>query len=73
VRFGLALFLLGILGWLYDEPAFYQALRLPAPHIGAALADANIAVLLFDVVLGYGAHSDPACPPARRAGRQNWK
>ena len=29
-------------------------------HIGAALADSNIAVLLFDVVLGYGAHSDPA-------------
>ena len=29
-------------------------------HIGAALADANIALLLFDVVLGFGAHGDPA-------------
>ena len=29
-------------------------------HIGAALADPDIAVLLFDVVLGYGAHGDPA-------------
>ena len=29
-------------------------------HIAAALADASIAVLLFDVVLGYGSHADPA-------------
>ena len=29
-------------------------------HIAAALADASVAVLLFDVVLGYGSHSDPA-------------
>ncbi|TMH61295.1 MAG: oxidoreductase, partial [Betaproteobacteria bacterium] len=29
-------------------------------HIPAALADARVAVLLFDVVLGYGAHADPA-------------
>ena len=29
-------------------------------HIAAALADASVAVLLFDVVLGYGSHPDPA-------------
>ena len=29
-------------------------------HVAAALADPSIAVLLFDVVLGFGAHSDPA-------------
>jgi len=29
-------------------------------HIAAALADASVAVLLFDVVLGYGSHTDPA-------------
>ena len=29
-------------------------------HIPAALADPRVAVLLFDVVLGYGAHADPA-------------
>ena len=38
VRFGLALLLLAALGWLYREPAFYQALGLGEPHIGAALA-----------------------------------
>ncbi len=38
VRFALALVLLAILGWLFHEPAFYQAMRLPGPHIGAALA-----------------------------------
>ncbi len=38
VRFALALLLLGALGWLYREPAFYQALGLSEPHIGAALA-----------------------------------
>ena len=38
VRFALALVLLGALGWLYREPAFYQALGLTEPHIGAALA-----------------------------------
>ena len=38
VRFTLALVLLGALGWLYREPAFYQALGLHEPHIGAALA-----------------------------------
>jgi FdrA protein len=29
-------------------------------HIGTALSDPDIAVLLFDVVLGFGAHRDPA-------------
>jgi STE24 endopeptidase len=38
VRFALALLLLAALGWLYREPAFYQALGLTEPHIGAALA-----------------------------------
>jgi STE24 endopeptidase len=47
VRFGLALLLLGILGWLYQESAFYQALKLPAPHIGAALAGFALAVPVF--------------------------
>src|SRR6185312_1071036 len=38
VRFVLALLLLAVLGWLYQQPAFYHALHLPAPQIGAALA-----------------------------------
>jgi STE24 endopeptidase len=38
VRFLLALVLLGILGWLFREPAFYRALGFSEPHIGAALA-----------------------------------
>jgi STE24 endopeptidase len=38
VRFALALVLLGVLGWLYRESAFYQALGLSEAHIGAALA-----------------------------------
>ena len=38
VRFALALLLLAALGWLYRESAFYQALGLDSPHIGAALA-----------------------------------
>ncbi|MGE5616813.1 MAG: M48 family metallopeptidase [Bacillota bacterium] len=38
VRFTLALLLLAALGWLYRAPAFYQALGLAEPHIGAALA-----------------------------------
>jgi FdrA protein len=29
-------------------------------HIARALADPQIAVLLFDVVLGYGSHENPA-------------
>jgi STE24 endopeptidase len=47
VRFALALLLLGILGWLYSEPAFYQALGLDAPHIGAALAGFALIVPVF--------------------------
>ena len=47
VRFALALLLLAILGWLYHEPAFYQALHLPAPHIGAALAGFALIVPVF--------------------------
>jgi STE24 endopeptidase len=38
VRFLLALTLLAALGWLYRESAFYHALGLSEPHIGAALA-----------------------------------
>ena len=29
-------------------------------HVAAALADKNVGVILLDVVLGYGAHADPA-------------
>jgi STE24 endopeptidase len=47
VRFALALVLLAILGWLYHEPAFYQALHLPEPHIGAALAGFALIVPVF--------------------------
>ena len=47
VRFALALLLLAILGWLYQEPAFYQALHLPEPHIGAALAGFGLIVPVF--------------------------
>ena len=38
VRFVLALLMLAALGWLFREPAFYRALGLAEPHIGAALA-----------------------------------
>ncbi len=38
VRFGLAFVLLAALGWLYRESAFYEALGMAEPHIGAALA-----------------------------------
>ncbi|HSW83000.1 MAG TPA: M48 family metallopeptidase, partial [Usitatibacter sp.] len=38
VRFALALLLLAVLGWLYQEHAFYQAFGMTEPHIGAALA-----------------------------------
>ena len=47
VRFILALALLALLGWLYREPAFYQALHLPAPHIGAVLAGFALVVPVF--------------------------
>jgi STE24 endopeptidase len=38
VRFALALLMLAVLGWLYREPAFYQALGLAEPRVGALLA-----------------------------------
>ena len=47
VRFALALLLLGILGWLYAQPAFHQALRLGGPHIGATLAAFALIVPVF--------------------------
>ena len=47
VRFALALALLAILGWLYGNPAFYQALGLTEPHIGAALAGFALIVPVF--------------------------
>ena len=47
VRFALALVLLGILGWLYGEPAFYRALGMDEPHIGAALAGFALIVPVF--------------------------
>jgi STE24 endopeptidase len=47
VRFGLALVLLAILGWLYREPAFYEALHLGGPHIGAALAGFALVIPVF--------------------------
>jgi len=47
VRFALALVLLAILGWLYQEPAFYRALHLDAPHIGAVLAGFALVVPVF--------------------------
>jgi STE24 endopeptidase len=47
VRFALALLLLGILGWLYAQPAFYQALGMSEPHIGAALAAFALIVPVF--------------------------
>ena len=47
VRFALALVLLAILGWLYREPAFYEALGLGAPHIGAALAGFALIIPVF--------------------------
>jgi STE24 endopeptidase len=47
VRFALALLLLAILGWLYSEPAFYQALHLNGPQIGAVLAGFALIVPVF--------------------------
>jgi STE24 endopeptidase len=47
VRFVLALLLLAVLGWLYQQPAFYHALHLPAPQIGAALAGFALVVPVF--------------------------
>jgi STE24 endopeptidase len=47
VRFALALVLLAILGWLYQQPAFYEALHLPSPQIGAALAGFALIIPVF--------------------------
>jgi STE24 endopeptidase len=47
VRFALALLLLAILGWLFREPAFYEALHLTSPHIGAALAGFALIIPVF--------------------------
>jgi STE24 endopeptidase len=47
VRFALALLMLAILGWLYSEPAFYQAFGMNEPHIGAALAGFALIVPVF--------------------------
>ncbi len=47
VRFALALAMLAILGWLYREPAFHQALGLSEPHIGAALAGFALILPVF--------------------------
>jgi STE24 endopeptidase len=47
VRFGLALALLAILGWLYREPAFHQALGLAEPQVGALLAGFALVVPVF--------------------------
>ena len=47
VRFALALLMLAVLGWLYQEPAFHQALRMDAPHIGALLAGFSLVLPVF--------------------------
>jgi len=47
VRFALALALLALLGWLYAEPAFHQALGFSEPHIGALLAGFSLVVPVF--------------------------
>jgi STE24 endopeptidase len=47
LRFALALLMLAVLGWLYGEPAFHQALHLPEPHIGALLAGFALVLPVF--------------------------
>ena len=47
VRFALALVMLAVLGWLYRESAFYEALGLAEPHIGAALAGFALILPVF--------------------------
>jgi STE24 endopeptidase len=47
VRFALALLVLAVLGWLYRQPAFYEALHLGGPHIGAALAGFALVIPVF--------------------------
>lgn len=47
MRFALALVLLALLGWLYREPAFFQAFGLAEPRIGAAIAAFALVVPVF--------------------------
>ncbi|HYC35527.1 MAG TPA: M48 family metallopeptidase [Usitatibacter sp.] len=47
VRFALALLFLAVLGALYAEPAFHQALGLPQPRIGALLAGFALVLPVF--------------------------
>ena len=47
VRFVLALVMLAVLGWLYQQPAFHAALGLDAPHIGALLAGFSLVLPVF--------------------------
>ena len=47
LRFALALLLLALLGWLYGEPAFHQALRLDSPQTGALLAGFALVIPVF--------------------------
>jgi STE24 endopeptidase len=47
VRFALALLMLAILGWLFAEPAFYEALGLAEPRIGAILAGFALVIPVF--------------------------
>jgi len=47
MRFALAMLLLAVLGWLYQQPAFYEAMHLETPRIGAALAGFALVVPVF--------------------------
>ena len=47
VRFALALVMLAVLGWLYREPAFREALGFSEPHIGALLAGFALILPVF--------------------------
>jgi STE24 endopeptidase len=47
VRFVLALLLLAVLGWLYQDPAFLAAMHLAGPQIGAVLACFALVVPVF--------------------------
>ena len=47
VRFALALLMLAVLGWLYAQPAFYQALGLAEPRVGALLAGFALVLPVF--------------------------
>ncbi len=47
MRFALALLLLAVLGWLYGETAFFEALGIAEPGIGAALAGFALVIPAF--------------------------